>query len=223
MLSWLAIYLQQYASGFQVFQYLTLRAIMATLTALIISLVFGPKLISWLTRLQVGQTVRDDGPQSHLVKTGTPTMGGMLILLSITASTLLWADLTNRYIWVVLLITIAFGGIGFVDDYRKLVLKDTRGLPARYKLLWQCLFALFVGCFLYFTAIYPSETQLVVPFFKNITIYLGWFFPILVLFVVVGTSNAVNLTDGLDGLAIMPTVMVAGALGIFAYATGNAS
>lgn len=221
MLLWLTEFLQQYYPIFRVFQYLTFRSILAALTALIFALVIGPKMIRRLTQLQIGQSIRDDGPQSHLVKAGTPTMGGALILVAVTLSTLLWCDLKNRAIWIVLVVTLGFGVIGWVDDYRKLVLKNSRGLPARWKFFWQSLVALTAALFLYFTATYATETQLVVPFFKSVDISLGVLFPVLAFFVIAGTSNAVNLTDGLDGLAIMPIVMVAGALGIFAYAEGN--
>jgi phospho-N-acetylmuramoyl-pentapeptide-transferase len=221
MLMYLAEYLSQYHGGFNVFQYLTLRAILGVLTALVISFVVGPKMIRYLSRYQIGQPVRDDGPQTHLVKAGTPTMGGALILVAVAVATLLWADLTNRYIWVVLLVTSAFGAIGWVDDYKKLVLKNSNGLSARSKIFWQSMVALSVSVFLYLTAITPAETSLIVPFFKDIAINLGWFYVVLSYFVIVGTSNAVNLTDGLDGLAILPTVLIAGALAVFAYATGN--
>jgi phospho-N-acetylmuramoyl-pentapeptide-transferase len=221
MLVYLAEYLSQYHSGFNVFQYLTLRAIFGVLTALLISFVVGPEMIRRLGHYQIGQLVRDDGPESHLVKAGTPTMGGALILVAIAIATLLWADLSNRYVWVVLLVTLLFGGIGWVDDYRKLVLKNSEGLTARAKLFWQSLIGLGVALFLYLTAVTPAETTLIVPFFKEVAINLGWVYVALTYFVIVGSSNAVNLTDGLDGLAILPTVLIAGALGIFAYATGN--
>ena len=221
MLMYLAEYLSQYHGGFNVFQYLTLRAILGVLTALVISFVVGPKMIRYLSRYQIGQPVRVDGPQTHLAKAGTPTMGGALILVAVAVATLLWADLTNRYVWVVLLVTLAFGAIGWVDDYKKLVLKNSDGLSARNKIFWQSLVALSVSVFLYLTAITPAETSLIVPFFKDIAINLGWFYVALSYFVIVGTSNAVNLTDGLDGLAILPTVLIAGALAVFAYATGN--
>ena len=221
MLLYLADYLSQYHSGFNVFQYLTLRAILGVLTALIISFVVGPEMIRRLGRYQIGQSVRSDGPESHLVKAGTPTMGGALILVAIVIATLLWADLSNRYVWVVLLVTILFGAIGWVDDYKKLVLKNSDGLSARSKIFWQSLVALGVAVFLFVTASTPAETALLVPFFKDIAINLGWMYVLLTYLVIVGTSNAVNLTDGLDGLAILPTVLIAGALGVFAYTTGN--
>lgn len=221
MLLWFTEWLAQVHTGFNVFQYLTLRAILGVLTALVISLVVGPRMIQRLTLHQVGQVVRDDGPQSHLSKAGTPTMGGALILVAIGVATLLWSDLSNRFVWVVLLVTLLFGVIGWVDDYRKVVRKDSRGLPARWKYLWQSVFALGVAVFLYSTAQQPVETQLIVPFFKTVALNLGWLYIPLVYFVVVGSSNAVNLTDGLDGLAILPAVMVGGALGVFAYATGH--
>ncbi len=221
MLLSLAEYLSQYHSGFNVFQYLTLRAILGVLTALVISFLIGPEMIRRLGRYQIGQPVRDDGPQTHLVKAGTPTMGGALILVAVAIATLLWADLTNRYVWVVLLVTLAFGAIGWVDDYRKLVLKNSAGISAGTKLAWQSIIALAVAVFLYMSSASPAETSLIVPFFKDIAINLGWFYVVLAWFVIVGSSNAVNLTDGLDGLAILPTVLIAGALAVFAYATGN--
>jgi phospho-N-acetylmuramoyl-pentapeptide-transferase len=214
--------LARYFSGFHVFQYLTLRAILGVLTALAIALLVGPRMIARLTRHQIGQTVRDDGPQSHLAKAGTPTMGGTLILVAIAATTLLWANLGNRMVWVALTVTLLFGAVGWVDDYIKLVAKDPRGLPARWKYFWQSLIGLAAAVFLFATASTPAETALIVPLFKNVAIELGWWFIPVAYLVVVGSSNAVNLTDGLDGLAIMPTVMVAGALGIFAYVTGHA-
>ncbi len=223
MLLSLTQWLEQYHSGFGVFQYLTLRAILGVLTALVISLLVGPPMIRHLSHFQIGQTVRDDGPKSHFTKAGTPTMGGALILVAIAAATLFWSDLSNRFVWVVLLVTLMFGAIGWVDDYRKLVRGDPEGLPARYKYLWQSVIALGCAFVLFFSARYGAETQLIVPFFKNVAINLGWFYIVLAYFVIVGSSNAVNLTDGLDGLAILPTVMVAGALGIFAYVTGHAN
>ena len=207
--------------GFSVFRYLTLRAILGVLTALAISLIIGPYMIRGLSRSRIGQTVRDDGPQSHLSKTGTPTMGGALILVAVSVSTLLWADLGNRFVWVVLLVTLLFGAIGWTDDYRKLVRSDAKGLPARQKYFWQSAVGLGCAVFLYHTAQLPAETRLIVPFFKNFMVDLGWGYVVLTYFVIVGSSNAVNLTDGLDGLAILPAVMVAGALGIFAYVTGH--
>ncbi len=215
--SWLA----RYNSGFGVFQYLTLRAILGVLTALAISLLVGPRMIERLTRLQIGQTVRNDGPASHFSKAGTPTMGGALILVAIATSTLFWSDLGNRFVWVVLAVTLLFGAIGWIDDYRKLVRGDPVGLRARYKYLWQSVVGLGCALFLYFTASSAAETSLIVPFFKSVVVDLDWLFVVLAYFVIVGSSNAVNLTDGLDGLAILPTVMVAGALAIFAYVTGN--
>jgi phospho-N-acetylmuramoyl-pentapeptide-transferase len=169
----------------------------------------------------MGQAIRSDGPQTHLSKAGTPTMGGALILLAIFISTLLWADLGNRYVWIVLATTLAFGLVGWVDDYRKVVEKNPRGLPARWKYLWQSVFGLATAITLYYTAQAPAETELIVPFFKNVALSMGPFYILFTYLVIVGTSNAVNLTDGLDGLAILPTVMVSGALGIIAYLTGN--
>lgn len=223
MLLWLTSYLATFYRGFNVFQYLTLRAILATLTALLISLLLGPSMIKRLSVKQMKQPIRDDGPQSHLSKAGTPTMGGALILMSIILTTLLWGNLTNRYLWIVLIVTAGFGAIGWADDYRKLILKNSKGLPARWKYLWQSLLGFSAALVLYFTAQVPSETQFVIPFFKNIVIDLGVFYILLAYFVIVGSSNAVNLTDGLDGLAILPTVLVGGALGIFAYVAGNVS
>lgn len=214
-------YLTQYYGGFNVFQYLTLRTILGVLTALIISFIVGPVMIRHLSFRQIGQQIRNDGPQSHLSKAGTPTMGGALILVAIAVSTLLWADLTNRYIWVVLLVTLAFGAIGWVDDYKKIVYGNSKGLSARTKYAWQSLAAVVAGLYLFYTAESPAETQLIVPFFKDVAVPLGLGYLLVVYFVVVGSSNAVNLTDGLDGLAILPTVLVAGALAVFAYATGN--
>ena len=223
MLLLLAEYLQQYHNGFAGFQYLTLRGVFGVLTALVMSLWLGPKMIRTLRNLQIGQSVRTDGPQSHLSKSGTPTMGGALILASITISTLLCADLSNRYVWIVLLVTLLFGAIGWVDDYRKVVEKNSRGLPGRWKYFWQSVFGLAAALVLYFTAQTPAETALIVPFLKDISIPLGAGFVLLTYLVIVGSSNAVNLTDGLDGLAILPTVLVGGALGIFAYVSGHIS
>ncbi|APD90737.1 phospho-N-acetylmuramoyl-pentapeptide-transferase [Alteromonas mediterranea] len=223
MLIWLADWLTQFDSGFNVFSYLTLRAILSTLTALLIAILIGPKMIRYLQRMQIGQTVRDDGPQSHLSKSGTPTMGGLLILAAIVVSGLLWADLTNRYVLVTLTVVVAYGIIGFVDDYRKVIRKDSKGLIARWKYFWQSVVALGVAFYLYSSATISAETSLLVPFFKEVFPQLGIFFIIITYFAIVGTSNAVNLTDGLDGLAIVPTILVAGAFAIFAYVTGNAN
>lgn len=221
MLLYLTEYLAQYHSGFNVFQYLTLRAILGVLTALMISLLLGPAMIRRLSLYQIGQHVRSDGPQSHLSKAGTPTMGGALILMAIVISTLLWADLSNRYIWVVLVVTLLFGYVGWLDDYKKLIKKQSMGLRAKHKYLLQSLFGLGAAVFLYATAQVPAESQLIVPFFKNVSLPLGIGFILLAYLVIVGSSNAVNLTDGLDGLAILPTVMVGGALGVFAYVAGH--
>lgn len=209
-------------TGFNLFSYLTLRAIMAALTALVMSLVFGPIMIRAFTEKQIGQQVRTDGPQSHLSKKGTPTMGGALILLAVIAATLLWADLANRFVWIVLGTTLSFGMIGFADDYLKLVVGNSRGLIARYKYFWQTVAGVGCALALYLTARVPAETALFVPLFKQIAIPLGLGYIVLTYLVVVGSSNAVNLTDGLDGLAIMPAAMVAGALGVFAWVSGNA-
>lgn len=221
MLLYLTEYLTQFHSGFGVFQYLTLRAILGVLTALVICFVVGPAMIRRLSHYQIGQTVRDDGPITHLSKAGTPTMGGALILVAVGVSTLLWCDLTNRYVWVVFLTTMLFGVIGWVDDYKKLVKKDPEGLRSRYKFFWQSVVGLGAAVLLYHTAELPVETTLIVPFFKDVAIDMGWMFIVLTYLTIVGSSNAVNFTDGLDGLAIMPTVMVCAALGIFAYLTGH--
>ncbi|MFT6343253.1 MAG: phospho-N-acetylmuramoyl-pentapeptide-transferase [Paraglaciecola sp.] len=221
MLIWLADWLQQFDTSFRVFSYLTLRAILSTLTALLIAVIIGPKMIRWLQRMQIGQTIRDDGPESHLAKSGTPTMGGLLILAAIVSSVLLWSDLTNRYVWVTLFILVSFGVIGFVDDYRKVIRKDAKGLIARWKYFWQSVIALTVAIYLYSSQQNPAETALLVPFFKDVMPQMGLLFMVVTYFVIVGTSNAVNLTDGLDGLAIVPVVLVAGAFAIFAYVTGN--
>ena len=221
MLIWLTDYLSQFHSGFNVFQYLTLRIILGILTSLFIALFVGPSLIKRLGEYQIGQNIRNDGPQTHLGKSGTPTMGGLLILISIAVSTLCWADLSNRFVWVVLLVTLLFGAVGWIDDYKKVVNKNPDGLSARYKYLFQSVIGLAAALFLYTTANVPAETRLIVPFVKFVNFDLGWLYVVLTYFVIVGASNAVNLTDGLDGLAILPTVMVAGAFAIFAYATGH--
>lgn len=222
MLLFLAEFLAQYESAFNVFGYLTLRVILATITALVLCLWLGPIVIRRLVERQIGQAVRDDGPQSHLSKAGTPTMGGAMILLAMACSTLMWADLSNHYIWVVLIVTLGFGGIGWVDDYRKVVEKNPRGLPARWKYFWQSVIGLAAALELYLTAASPVETSLILPLFKDFVLPLGGFYILLSYLVIVGSSNAVNLTDGLDGLAIMPTVMVAMGLAVFAYASGHA-
>ncbi|MCG8670181.1 MAG: phospho-N-acetylmuramoyl-pentapeptide-transferase [Pseudomonadales bacterium] len=221
MLLWLAEYLAQYASVFNVFQYLTFRGILGVLTALVIAFIVGPYMIEKLSYHQIGQAIRDDGPQSHLSKAGTPTMGGALILVAISVSTLLWADLSNRYVWVVLIVTLVFGAVGWVDDYRKVVQKNSRGLPAKWKYFWQSIAGFGAAVFLYISATAPAETALLIPFLKNVQWEMGLLYVPFTYFVIVGTSNAVNLTDGLDGLAILPTVLVGGALGVFAYVTGN--
>ena len=245
MLLELAQWLAKDYRAFNVFSYITLRAVLATLTALGIALIAGPSVIRKLTAYKIGQSVRDDGPQSHFIKAGTPTMGGALILIAIGVSTLLWADLTNRFVWIVLVVTLGFGAIGWVDDWRKVVHKNAKGLSAREKYFWQSLVGLIAAVYLAFavsapnsdkimelvmkwiasgfTMELPQKANLIVPFFKEISYPLGVFgFIALTYFVIVGTSNAVNLTDGLDGLAIMPAVMVGSALGLFAYVTGNA-
>ena len=223
MLIWLTEYLTQYESGFGVFKYLTLRTILSVLTSLFISFILGPYLINHLTNKQIAQSIRDDGPEAHLNKIGTPTMGGLLILLSIIFSTLCWGDISNRYILVVLIVTFLFGIIGLIDDYRKVIHNNPKGLSPLYKYSAQSIVALAAAIYLYQTATLPVETQLLVPFFKDYVFDLSWLYVVLVYFVVVGSSNAVNLTDGLDGLAILPTVMVSGALAIFAYLSGHIS
>ena len=216
-------WLAQYYGAFRVFSYLTLRAILAALTALAISLLVGPWMIRQLAAGQIGQVVRSDGPQTHLGKRGTPTMGGALILVAMLAATLAWGDLGNRHIWIALGVTAAFGLIGFYDDYLKLVVRDPRGLAARWKYLWLSVAGLGAAMALWFTATTPAETTFIVPFFKDFAVQLNVFsYVALTYLMIVGMSNAVNLTDGLDGLAIGPAVMVAGGLGIFAYAAGNA-
>jgi phospho-N-acetylmuramoyl-pentapeptide-transferase len=244
MLLYLTELLARNVRTFNVFSYITLRAVLATMTALVISFVIGPRMIAWLTRMKIGQSVRDDGPQTHLAKAGTPTMGGALILVSIAITTLLWGDLDNRFVWVVLLVTLGFGAVGWVDDWRKVVYRNPKGLSARSKLGWQSAIALVASVYMAFSVsapdnsrfiqmffswiqgganALPARADLIVPFFKTMSYPLGvWGFIALSFFVIVGTSNAVNLTDGLDGLAIMPTVMIGGALGIFAYVMGNA-
>jgi phospho-N-acetylmuramoyl-pentapeptide-transferase len=245
MLLWLADLLAKDIRAFNVFGYLTLRAVLACMTALFISFIVGPRMIAWLSRMKIGQSVRDDGPQTHLPKAGTPTMGGSLILVSIVVTTLLWGDLANRFVWVVLLVMVAFGAVGWVDDWRKVVHRNPKGLSARHKIFWQSLIGVLAAVYLAFSVSASDNVQvqqifvdwirsgfnvslspradLIVPFFKTISYPLGvWGFIALTYFVIVGTSNAVNLTDGLDGLAIMPTVMIGAALGIFAYVSGNA-
>ncbi len=244
MLMLAAEWMEQYVRAFNVFGYITLRAVLATMTALVISFLVGPRMIAWLTRMKIGQSVRDDGPQTHLAKAGTPTMGGALILVCIVVTTLLWGNLTNRFVWVVLLVTLGFGAVGWVDDWRKVVYRNPKGLSARAKFFWQSLIGLVAAIYLAFSISAPDNAQfvrhftawvqsgfavglspkadLIVPFFKTVSYPLGvWGFIALTYCVIVGCSNAVNLTDGLDGLAIMPTVMVGGALGIFAYVIGN--
>ncbi|WP_339057513.1 phospho-N-acetylmuramoyl-pentapeptide-transferase [Candidatus Regiella endosymbiont of Tuberolachnus salignus] len=221
MLVLLAEYLVKFYSGFNVFSYLTFRAIVSLLTAFFISLWMGPYLIVWLQKLQLGQVVRDDGPESHLTKSGTPTMGGVMILFSIIIAILMWAYPSNPYVWCVLFILVSYGVIGFVDDYRKVVRKNAKGLIARWKYFWQSAIALVAAFTMYSMAHGMPATQLVVPFFKDIMPQLGLLYILLAYFVIVGTSNAVNLTDGLDGLAIVPTVLVAAGFSLIAWATGN--
>ena len=222
MLLYLTEFLAKSYSGFHVFQYLTLRGILAAITALAMALFIGPRMIGALTRYQIGQRVRTDGPQSHLQKSGTPTMGGVLILVATAVSTLLWADLSSRFVWILVATTLAFGVIGFYDDYLKLVVGNSKGLAARYKYLAQSVVALVAAFILHGLHQTAAETTLYVPFFKTVAVPMTTLgFVAYAYLVIVGTSNAVNLTDGLDGLAIMPAVMVAMALGVFAYATGN--
>ncbi len=221
MLLWLADLLGQHYKGFGVFNYLTFRFMLSIATSFALSLWWGPALIDKLKEMKFGQAIRNDGPQTHLAKTGTPTMGGALILLTIAVSTLAWGKLNNLYIWIVLGVMVIFGLVGWVDDYRKVVEKNPRGLPSRWKYFWMSVGGIGAAVVLFYTAKTPIETSLIVPFFKGVVIPLGVFYIVLSYFVIVGASNAVNLTDGLDGLAIMPTVMVAGALAIFAYLTGN--
>jgi phospho-N-acetylmuramoyl-pentapeptide-transferase len=213
--------LAEYNPDFSVFAYITLRSILGALTALAISLLLGPAFIRRLVKKQVRQPIRRLGPESHFAKVGTPTMGGALILFSIVVSTLLWSDLSNRYIWTVLLVTLSFGVIGWVDDYKKLVVQNSDGLSARWKYLFQSIVGLSAAIYLYTTAQSPAETEMIVPFFKGVIIPLGMAYVFVTYFFIVGFSNAVNLTDGLDGLAIMPAVFLAVALGIFAYVTGH--
>jgi len=245
MLLALAEWLARDIRAFNVFGYLTLRAVLACMTALVIAFVVGPRMIAWLSRMKIGQSVRDDGPQTHLAKAGTPTMGGALIIVSITITTLLWGDLENRFVWLVLIVILGFGAIGWVDDYRKVVHRNPKGLSARQKFAAQAVLGLVAAVYLAFAVSAADNAQfvaqasawvgsgfsanlspkadLIVPFFKSMSYPLGvWGFIVLSWLVIVGTSNAVNLTDGLDGLAIMPTVMVGAALGVFAYVTGNA-
>ena len=223
MLLELAQWLAKDIRAFNVFGYITLRAVLACLTALLITFMVGPLMIRRLTSYKIGQAVRSDGPQSHLQKAGTPTMGGALILVAIGITTLLWADLENRFVWVTLAVTLGFGAIGWVDDYRKVVNRDPKGLSARTKFFYQSLIGMVAAYVIAFSTNLPAQTEFIVPFFKNVGYPLGVIgFMVLTYFVIVGTSNAVNLTDGLDGLAIMPTVMISGALGIFAYVAGNA-
>ena len=221
MLLWLTEYLSQFISGFAVFQYLTFRTMVSAATALTVSLIIGPYVIRRLDRLQIGQAVRTDGPETHLSKAGTPTMGGVLILIVICITTLLWGELGNHYVWTVLAVTLAFGAIGWVDDYLKVSKRNSRGLASRWKYFWQSVFALGAAWFLYSTAQTPAETALIVPFFKSVAIPLGIGYLAVAYFVIVGSSNGVNLTDGLDGLAILPTVLVGGALGVIAYVAGH--
>lgn len=221
MLLYLTEYLAQFDASFNVFNYLSLRAILGALTALVLSFIIGPRMIARLSSNQVGQPIRSEGPVTHLPKAGTPTMGGAMILTAIVVSTILWGDLDNQFIWIVLFVTLSFGVIGYIDDYKKLILQDPAGMPARQKLFWQSAAAGIAAVALYMLAEDEIATSLLIPYFKDLWIPLG-IFQIGVTFIyIVGFSNAVNLTDGLDGLAVMPTVLVGGALGVFAYVTGN--
>ncbi|MBI4193895.1 MAG: phospho-N-acetylmuramoyl-pentapeptide-transferase [Betaproteobacteria bacterium] len=223
MLLELSQWLAKDIRAFNVFGYITLRAVLACLTALVISFLVGPAMIRRLTAYKIGQAVRDDGPQSHFIKAGTPTMGGALILVSITVTTLLWADLGNRFVWIVLWVTLAFGAIGWVDDWRKVVRRNPKGISAKAKFFWQSVVGVSAAFYIAFSTNLPAQTEFIVPFVKQVAYPLGAIgFIVMTYFVIVGTSNAVNLTDGLDGLAIMPTVMIGGALGIFAYVAGHA-
>ena len=221
MLMWLAQQLAVWESAFSVFDYITLRGILWGMTALIVSTLVGPAMIRGLRDMQIGQSVRTDGPQSHLSKAGTPTMGGALIIVAIASGTLLWGDLSSRYLWVALLTTVAFGAIGWGDDYRKVVEKDSRGLPARWKYFWQSMVGLAAVTYLFSSSTQTPELTLYLPFLKDFAFVMGLLFIPWSYLVVVGSSNAVNLTDGLDGLAILPTVMVAVGLGMIAYLTGH--
>ena len=221
MLVWFSDYLMQFNPDFGVLQYITVRGIFSVLTALFVSLIIGPYLIDKLQYHQIGQVVRDDGPETHFSKAGTPTMGGALILVSIAISTLLWSNLNNHYVWVLLSVTLLFGGVGWVDDYRKVFDGNSAGLSAKWKYFWQSLIGLAAALILYSTASSPIETSYIVPFFKDVIVDFGFFYVVISYFVIVGFSNAVNLTDGLDGLAILPTVMVGGALGVIAYLAGH--
>lgn len=223
MLLWLADYLSSYMSALHVFQYLTLRGVLSIITALALSLLLGPWMVRQLNAYQIGQTIRDIGPATHLQKSGTPTMGGLLIIATTFLTVLLWADLNNRYVWLVMAAMLVFGVIGLADDYRNVIEKSARGLPARWKYLWQSVGGLVIALWLYHYANHTVDTQLFFPFLKDYVWELGPFFILLTYCVIVGASNAVNLTDGLDGLAIMPVVMIGGALGIIVYLTGHAS
>ena len=245
MLLELAQWLAHDIRAFNVFNYITLRAVLATMTALTISFMAGPAFIRWLAAKKIGQPVRSEGPETHFTKSGTPTMGGGLILISLGVSTLLWADLSNRFVWIILIVTLGFGAVGWVDDWRKVVYRNPDGLSARAKFFWQSVIGLLAAIYIAFsisapnnekvielflqwvgsgfTLELPSKANLIVPFFKEVSYPVGIFgFITLSYLVIVGTSNAVNFTDGLDGLAIMPTVMVGGALGLFAYVAGHA-
>ena len=221
MLVWLSEYLTQIDSNLAVLQYITVRAIFSILTALSVSLIIGPTMIRRLNYHQIGQVVRDDGPETHLSKAGTPTMGGALILVSIALSTLIWSDLQNHYVWIVLLVTLAFGAVGWIDDSRKVFRKNTQGLSPRLKFFWQSIIGVVASIWLYYSALGPGEVAYIVPFFKDVALNLGIFYIVISYLMIVGFSNAVNLTDGLDGLAILPAVLVGGALGVIAYLSGN--
>ena len=221
MILYLTNYLTQFESGFTVFDYITMRAIFSALTALMLSFVFGPKMIAKFNTSQLNQPVRDDGPKTHLQKSGTPTMGGALILMAVSVSTLLWSEISNPYIWIILFVTISYGLIGYIDDYKKIIKNNSDGISAWTKIFWQSLIAIIAAYWLYSIAVEANTTSLLIPYLKDTMIQLGALYILVSFFFILGFSNAVNLTDGLDGLAIMPTVLVGGALGIFAYVTGN--
>jgi phospho-N-acetylmuramoyl-pentapeptide-transferase len=224
MLLWIFKKLQysySFLHALSVFDYITLRMVLAALTALLISLLLGPRFIAWLTKMQLGQVIRTTGPMSHLSKSGTPTMGGALILVTVLITSVLWGDPSNKYLWLILATMFSFGLIGWFDDYKKLVLKHHRGLSAKWKYLWQSVLAIVLAVFLFKSAKTPIETSLLIPFFKNAILPLGFYYIVLTYFVIVGSSNAVNLTDGLDGLAIMPIILISAALSVFAYIAGN--
>lgn len=221
MFYWLADILQNYNRVFSIFEYITLRSILSVLTSLILSLTIGPHLIRALIKRKIGQNIRRDGPQTHLDKSGTPTMGGALIVISVVVTTLLWSDLSNKYVWLCVLCLLSYSLIGWYDDYKKLLLGNSKGLSAAGKFFMQVLLGFFLSIFIYATAVAEADLQYIIPVFKDITFDFGLFFIPFSALVIVASSNAVNLTDGLDGLAIMPTVLVSGAFGIVAYMAGH--